>query len=409
MFKDVNDAIAYIESKRNKRTVDEFRATLNKCHILMKQKNMIHIAGTNGKGSTVNYLRSILNAHGYKVGTFTSPYLICHNDRIRVDDVPISDEDLLKYVNKYYSIIEEDQLSMFEIDVLIMLAYFQSLDLDYRIIETGIGGLNDKTNVIDPIVSAITNIGLDHQKQLGDIYDIINEKMGIIKPHQMFITSETKGTILARFQEQCDAMGAVMYVVPEYQVSRYPFHFRYRDMAFTLENQGIYQVTNARLALTIASKLIKLDPILTQPAIEDASWKGRYETLSYQDVKVDIDGAHNMPGIQALLQTLRVKKEKDVVIIFSCLNDRDVDEMLDIMLEAGYPVYITTFQDERAIDLSTIKLRPQLTIINNYIEALQTAYIKKQHIVVTGSLHFISKVRKYLIDLQNQGTIKMSE
>ena len=93
MFKDVNDAIAYIESKRNKRTIDEFRATLNKCHILMKQKNMIHIAGTHGKGSTVNYLRSILNAHGYKVGTFTSPYLICHNDRIRVDDVPISDED----------------------------------------------------------------------------------------------------------------------------------------------------------------------------------------------------------------------------------------------------------------------------------------------------------------------------
>ena len=197
----------FIESKRSKRTIDQFRETLNKCHILMKQKNMIHIAGTNGKGSTVNYLRSILNAHGYKVGTFTSPYLISHNDRIRVDDIPISDEDLLKYVNQYY-----------------------------RIIETGIGGLNDKTNVIDPIVSAITNIGLDHQKQLGDIYDIINEKMGIIKPNQMFITSETKGTILARFQEQCDAMGAVMYVVPEYQVSRYPFHFRYRDMAFTLES-----------------------------------------------------------------------------------------------------------------------------------------------------------------------------
>lgn len=137
MFKDVNEAIAYIESKRNKRPIDAFRDTLNKCHILMKQKNMIHIAGTNGKGSTVNYLRSILNAHGYKVGTFTSPYLISHNDRIRVDDVPISDEDLLKYVNQYYAILEEDELSMFEIDVLIMLAYFQSLDLDYRIIETG--------------------------------------------------------------------------------------------------------------------------------------------------------------------------------------------------------------------------------------------------------------------------------
>lgn len=399
MFENVQDAIAYIESRRNKRSIDEFRETLNKCRIPMKQKNMIHIAGTNGKGSTVNYLRSILNAHGYKVGTFTSPYLICHNDRIRVDDVPISDEDLLYYINKYYDVIEEDGLSMFEIDVLIMLAYFETLDLDYRIIETGIGGLHDKTNVIDPIISVITNIGMDHQKQLGEsIYDIINEKMGIIKPHQMFITSETKGTILARLQEQCDAQGAMMYVVPEYQVSRYPFHFRYRDMAFTLENQGIYQVTNARLALTIASKLIHLDSILTTPAIENASWKGRYETLPYHERSVEIDGAHNVPGIKALIQTLRVKNEKDISIIFSCLTDKDITPMLDMMLKEGYTVYLTTFNDERAIDLSNVESRPGLIIVDSFMEALKAAYVKKTHIVITGSLHFISRVRKYLIE-----------
>ena len=91
MFDNIEEAIQYVESKRNKRSINDFRKTLNECHIHMKQKNMIHIAGTNGKGSTVNYLRSILNAHGYKVGTFTSPYLICHNDRIRIDDEPISD------------------------------------------------------------------------------------------------------------------------------------------------------------------------------------------------------------------------------------------------------------------------------------------------------------------------------
>ena len=399
MFENVQDAIAYIESRRNKRSIDEFRETLNKCRIPMKQKNMIHIAGTNGKGSTVNYLRSILNAHGYKVGTFTSPYLICHNDRIRVDDVPISDEDLLYYINKYYDVIEEDGLSMFEIDVLIMLAYFETLDLDYRIIETGIGGLHDKTNVIDPIISVITNIGMDHQKQLGEsIYDIINEKMGIIKPHQMFITSETKGTILARLQEQCDAQGAMMYVVPEYQVSRYPFHFRYRDMAFTLENQGIYQVTNARLALTIASKLIHLDSTLTTPAIENASWKGRYETLPYHERSVEIDGAHNVPGIKALIQTLRVKNEKDISIMFSCLTDKDITPMLDMMLKEGYTVYLTTFNDERAIDLSNVESRPGLIIVDSFMEALKAAYVKKTHIVITGSLHFISRVRKYLIE-----------
>ena len=288
---------------------------------------------------------------------------------------------------------------MFEIDVLIMLAYFETLDLDYRIIETGIGGLHDKTNVIDPIISVITNIGMDHQKQLGEsIYDIINEKMGIIKPHQMFITSETKGTILARLQEQCDAQGAMMYVVPEYQVSRYPFHFRYRDMAFTLENQGIYQVTNARLALTIASKLIHLDSTLTTPAIENASWKGRYETFPYHERSVEIDGAHNVPGIKALIQTLRVKNEKDISIIFSCLTDKDITPMLDMMLKEGYTVYLTTFNDERAIDLSNVESRPGLIIVDSFMEALKAAYVKKTHIVITGSLHFISRVRKYLIE-----------
>lgn len=399
MFDNVEDAIAYIESKRNKRTVEQFRQTLNDCHIQMKQKNMIHIAGTNGKGSTVNYLRSILNGHGYKVGTFTSPYLICHNDRIRVDDEPISDEDLLYYINYYYDVIEKDGLSMFEIDVLIMLAYFQSLDLDYRIIETGIGGLHDKTNVIDPIISAITNIGMDHQQQLGDsIYDIINEKMGIIKPHQMFITSETSGTILARLQEECDAQGAMMYVVPEYQVSRYPFHFRYRDMAFTLYDQGIYQVANARLALTIASKIIRFDNDATVKAVEQAAWKGRYETLPYLDSFVEIDGAHNEPGIKALIQTLHVKQEKNVSIIFSCLKDKDIQPMLDMLLKENYTVYLTTFNDERALSLGDYASHNNLIVIDNFIEAIKTAYIKKTHIVITGSLHFISKVRKYLLE-----------
>jgi dihydrofolate synthase/folylpolyglutamate synthase len=399
MFDNIKDALEYIESKRNKRTIDEFRKTLNDCHINMKQKNMIHIAGTNGKGSTVNYLRSILNAHGYKVGTFTSPYLICHNDRIRVDDVPISDEDLLAYINKYYDVIEEQGLSMFEIDVLIMLDYFQSLDLDYRIIEAGIGGLHDKTNVIDPIVSAITNIGMDHTEQLGEsIYDIVNEKMGIIKPNQIFVTTETKGTILARIQEQCDVNQVRMIVVPEHQVYRYPFHFKYRDMSFQLKNQGVYQVANARLALTIASKLIRLHSDITIKAVEEASWKGRYETLPYKDSVVSIDGAHNVPGIEALIQTLSTRNSNNISVVFSCLNDKRMDDMLQLLLKENYTVYLTSFNDDRAISTHDYKSHGNLIITESFQEAIQTAYLKKSEIVVTGSLHFISAVRKFLID-----------
>ena len=170
-------------------------------------------------------------------------------------------------------------------------------------------------------------------------------------------------------------------------------------MAFTLKNQGIYQVTNARLALTIASKLITLDTDLTTEAIENASWKGRYETLSYLDSTVEIDGAHNMPGIKALIQTLRVKKERDISVIFSCLEDKDINPMIDALLKEGYTVYVTTFNDSRAIDLSKIKSRDRLYLVDNFTEALKTAHIKKNHIVITGSLHFISRVRKYLVEL----------
>ena len=391
MFRNIDKAIAYIESKRHKNTIESFRRILEELGIDTKQKNMIHIAGTNGKGSTVNYLRSILNAHGYHVGTFTSPYMIKHNDRIRIDDHPISDEDLLALINKYESVIEEKNLSMFEIDVLIMLDYFSTHDLDYRIIECGIGGANDKTNVIWPIISAITNIGNDHLDQIGpSLYDVINEKMGIIKEGQYFITSEVEGTVLARLQEQCDAMGATMVVVPEYQVSRYPFHFRYRDMAFTLKNQGIYQIANARLALSIAFSET------TEKAIESAVWYGRFEMMTVAGRQVILDGAHNTDGIKALLSTVQYVRTEDTVFIFSGLKDKDVDEMIELIDEAGYPIYLTSFNDERASDLVGYRSFSTVTVVPHFAEAIKVALLKHDQLVITGSLHFISSVRKYL-------------
>ena len=187
--------------------------------------------------------------------------------------------------------------------------------------------------------------------------------MGIIKEGQYFITSEVEGMVLARLQEQCDAMGATMVVVPEYQVSRYPFHFRYRDMAFTLEKQGVYQVANARLALTIANKLINLDEKTTE---------------------------------KALLTTMQYMRTKDTVFIFSGLKDKDVDEMIELIDEAGYPMYLTSFNDERASDLEDYRSFSTVTVVPHFAEAIKVALLKHDQLVITGSLHFISSVRKYL-------------
>lgn len=398
MFDNIDDAIKYIESKRNKRTVDQFRNTLRNLGINMAQKNMIHIAGTNGKGSTVNYLRAILNAHGKSVGTFTSPYLVKHNDRICIDGQPISDEDLLMYINKFYHTIEVDDMSMFEIDTMIMLAYFEDHDLDYRIIECGIGGLHDKTNVIDAKISVITNVGMDHADQIGPtLYDIINEKIGIIKPHQLFITSEISGTVLARFQEMCDSRDATMIVVPEYENTGFPFWFVYRDMKFVLKNQGYYQITNARLALTIASRLIDLDKKLTVKAVENAVWPGRFEPITYGTHKFIIDGAHNVPAMEELVKTLEYYEDYHACVIFSSIKAEQVEGCLELLKKTGFPIILTQFHDERAIDLKKYA-GDGISYIADYHEAIKRAMAEYEVIFVTGSLHFISDVRALLTE-----------
>ena len=191
MFKTIKEALSFIESQRVKRSFEDFQKIVDRYHFNVNLKNVIHVAGTNGKGSTVTFIKDLFMTQGYHVGTFTSPYIIKHNERIAVDGKPISDLDLLRLINQLYPIIEKEHLSMFEIDTLIMLSYFNELDLDYHVIECGIGGLNDKTNVIQSKIAVITNIGYDHQFMLGNtLLDIACHKAGIIKERVPLFTTE---------------------------------------------------------------------------------------------------------------------------------------------------------------------------------------------------------------------------
>ena len=202
MFKTIKEALSFIESQRVKRSFEDFQKIVDRYHFNVNLKNVIHVAGTNGKGSTVTFIKDLLMTQGYHVGTFTSPYIIKHNERIAVDGKPISDLDLLRLINQLYPIIEKEHLSMFEIDTLIMLSYFNELDLDYHVIECGIGGLNDKTNVIQSKIAVITNIGYDHQFMLGNtLLDIACHKAGIIKERVPLFTTEKNQEILTYFQK----------------------------------------------------------------------------------------------------------------------------------------------------------------------------------------------------------------
>ncbi|MFQ6792823.1 MAG: bifunctional folylpolyglutamate synthase/dihydrofolate synthase [Thomasclavelia sp.] len=381
MFNDIESALKYIESRRVKRTTKQFKDTIKKYGFNIHQKNMIHVAGTNGKGSTVNFIKEILVRHGFRVGTFTSPYLICHNDRICINGKMISDAKLLQIINDLVKIIESEQLSMFEIDILIMLKYFEEEDLDYRIIETGIGGLNDKTNVIDSICSVITNIGYDHQFMLGDTLEkIAKHKAGIIKANQICFTSETNPDLIAIFDQKAISQNSQLIKVMPVCNYQYPYHFSCLNHDYYLTNCGSYQVANATLAINVCNHLIKLKQNLVQEALSSFKWPGRFEQFG----KIYLDGAHNLDGIKALIKTLHDQKVTNALIIFSALGDKDIKAMKELLSE--YPLIQATFEDER-LELDGIDFK----------QAIDLNYDLYDHLIITGSLHFISTVRKYLL------------
>lgn len=380
MFKTIKEALSFIESQRVKRSFEDFQKIVDCYHFNVNLKNVIHVAGTNGKGSTVTFIKDLLMTQGYHVGTFTSPYIIKHNERIAVDGKPISDLDLLKLINQLYPIIEKEHLSMFEIDTLIMLSYFNELDLDYHVIECGIGGLNDKTNVIQSKIAIITNIGYDHQFMLGNtLLDIACHKAGIIKERVPLFTTEKNQEILTYFQKVCKEKQSTFYHVKIPDSHHYPYSISFKENDYLLYLPS-YQVDNLLLALHVVSSLIELKKGDIENVIEHFMWPCRFERFG----SLYLDGAHNINGIMALIQTIKERNLEDVGIVFSSLIDKDGTKMLELLKD--YDVMLADFEDERSQGGHL-----------PYQEAISIMKERHKNVVVTGSLHFVSTVRRYVI------------
>lgn len=380
MFRHIDEAIAYIEAKRTKRTFFDFQKIVVKYQLDTQLKNVIHVAGTNGKGSTTVFMRDLLMHQGYHVGTFTSPYIINHNERISVDGQPISDEDLLLIINQLYEMIETEQLSMFEIDVCIMLVYFSRLELDYHIIECGIGGRYDKTNILDGEVSVITNIGRDHQFMLGDtLLEIATHKAGIIKKDKPLFTTENDPAILTYFQKVCQDKNSAFFHVDVSHEKAYPYHIMLKGQSYTMAFPE-YQVYNFLLAYHVIDYFHEVSDECVRDVLAHFFWPCRFEKIGHYY----LDGAHNVPGMKALLETISSQKLDDIGIVFSALNDKDVDEMLTMLKD--HDVIFASFSDERS-DQSHM----------SFVKAIALMEKKHRQVVITGSLHFVSAVRKYLL------------
>ncbi|MFI3102295.1 bifunctional folylpolyglutamate synthase/dihydrofolate synthase [Streptococcus suis] len=366
---------------------------------------IIHVAGTNGKGSTIAFLRQLFQTHGLRVGSFVSPHMVSVHDRICIDSQPISDHDFQHYLQKVYDLEQEvatryEPFRYFEVMVLIMFLYFQDQQLDVALVEVGIGGLLDTTNVVSPALSVITSIGMDHQDLLGStLGEIAEQKAGIIK--------ESVPVVLGPLCPETTAICRQIALEKQAPVYQFGQEFTYKAGQFSnadidlselvLGLAGHHQEENAAVALQtfllyMASSQQAISPQLIQQALAQTSWPGRLELVA-QEPKIYLDGAHNVPAIERLLEFIQ-EQEEPVTILFSALRRKDFQEMLEL-LEEKLPhtaLVLTSFAYDGALSEENRQGRDYVENYQQFIEDWQSS--KQGILIVTGSLYFISEVRR---------------
>jgi dihydrofolate synthase / folylpolyglutamate synthase len=388
----------------------------------------VHIGGTNGKGSTVTFLRSILQAGGYTVGTFTSPYIEQFNERISVNGTPISDEEVLQITNAILPLaneLEETELggpTEFEVVTAMAFYYFSEIHpVDMVLFEVGLGGRFDSTNIITPLLSIITNIGLDHTNILGNSYEeIAFEKAGIIKADKPVFTAVKQLEALKVIEEQAEKMKAPLFQInQEFSVGNHtslPFgeSFSLNTSDFgsikTLETKmiGKHQTENAALAV-MASLYLNQNHVLSisdqniRDGLKVAFWPGRFEVIS-ENPLVIIDGAHNNEGVSALTHELSSRFHgKQIHIVFTALKDKALNNMIEKLDEIANKITFVTFDYPRAteaVELFEMSHSKNKRVGTDWeasiTEELQN--LPKDHVlVITGSLYFISLVKPFLL------------
>ena len=404
-FDNYDQVHQFIASQKDRvYALDNFKRFMNDlCNpqVLLKT---IHIGGTNGKGSTTNYIRSVLQKEGYKVATFTSPVLVTRLEVMRINNQHILEEEIIAYASRYMDMWLKYELSMFEIEVFIAIMYFLKHRVDFAIFEVGLGGELDATNIVYPIISANTNIGLDHVDYLGDTYEkIARTKGGIIKDDVPFVTGEKKQVCLDVFQDICTQHHSpflMTYPIENVKDTPTQVTFDYRNYHITLNTSAKYQSENSALAIEILLYLrdngyahLKDKNLLE--GLKEAQWRGRFEMLS-KDPLIIIDGAHNKEGIEAFYES--AKKYNHMKIIFSALRDKDTHAMLEKLLELTDDVTVCEFDFYRAQSAVLLAESFPVKIEKDWRKAIDEAISHDGVLFVTGSLYFISQVRPYILE-----------
>ena len=439
-----------INKRITKKSLNQNNEKLKKIYELLgkpcENKKIIHIAGTNGKGSTATFLENIFFAAGYSVAKFTSPHILRFNERILVNKEMISDEDVVKYCEAVMNVLEENglQINFFEIATFVALLYFKEKNPDFIFLETGLGGRYDATNIVKSTIAAITNVSFDHVALLGNsLYEIADRKVGIIKNRQLCIYAQNLAELEEAVKRETDNSVNVLEKYKGFQAEL--DNQNYKTIVKIVENKnskesgnikkfeniekinnnknnlkktfilplfGKFQANNFLIAYEIA-KIYGINDKIIQKGLDEISLAGRFEIFSKNPATI-LDVAHNDDSVKVLTENLNeLFKDDEVIFVLSVLGTKDIANIFKRILEKNYKIFITSLK-EVIYGLSAEEIKKNLENSNistkniifedDILQAYNQAkkmILKNDNsykvIVVCGSFYEIAKFKKLFL------------
>lgn len=421
VVKNIEKRIGKFKSKGNIR-IKKFLEKIGSPH---KSLKVIHVAGTNGKGSTVNFIKDVLK-EDYKVGSFVSPHLITYCDRIKIGDEEISQEDFAEIgefiISKEPEIIKDyGELNLFEFLTIMAIIYFDREKVDITVLEVGMGGRADSTNIFtsrEKLISIITSISMDHMEYLGNtIEEIADAKAGIITEKGLALTTNKDPKILGVINREAREKSAEIYYTKDLEseilksdLKGIDFKVKLGDWEeFSLTQIGNYQVENALgaiYALYLLNKkgILKISTEKIRERIKTSTWKGRMEIVS-KDPLIILDGAHNFDGIKKLVESIENFKFKKLYLIMSILSDKEHKKMLEEISSYTDEVIFVNLDYKRGTSPEELKkeasdygLSAEVMTVEDAIKHYKEKYSDGDLILITGSLYFVSEARARILN-----------